>query len=137
MLEAKTKSKIDEDADEFLGIIRMLGVADSYFSSLPPEHRHWLVDSLVTKSIEMKEQDVKLVSELFVRVREKELCSPAAFEEGFDGLAEALDDLAIDIPKAWSYFAMLLRGSGLDQDEERRGRIAAKIMDAEKLNRLL
>ena len=136
MLEAKTKSKIEEDADEFLGI-RMLDVAESYFSNLPPEHRHWLVNALVSKSIEMKEPDVVLVSELFVRVREKELCSPAVFEEGFNGLAEALNDLAIDIPKAWSYFAILLRGSGLDQDEERRRRIAEKITDSDKLNGLL
>jgi len=136
MLEAKAKSKIEEDADEFLGT-RMLDVAESYFSSHPPEHRHWLVDSLVTKSIEMKEPDVNLVSELFVRLREKELCSLAVFEEGFKGLAEGLDDLVIDIPKAWSYFAILLRGSGLDRDEERRRRIAEKTMDPDKLNRLL
>jgi translation initiation factor 4G len=85
----------------------------------------------------MKEPDVVLVGELFVRVREKELCSPDAFEEGFNGLAELLDDLSVDIPKAWTYFAILLRGSGLDQDEARRGRIAEKTMDADKLNRLL
>ena len=136
MAEAESKAKIQEDTKEFFGI-RILEEAESYFSSLPPEHRHWLVDSLVTKSIEMKEPDVNLVSELFVRVREKELCSLAVFEEGFKGLAEALDDLAVDIPKAWPYFAILLRGSGLDRDEERRGRIAEKTMDPDKLNRLL
>jgi translation initiation factor 4G len=135
MSEAESKTKIQEDIKEFFSI-RILEEAESYFSSLPPEHRHWLVDSLVTKSIEMKEPDVNLVSELFVRVREKELCSPAVFEEGFTGLAEALDDLAVDIPKAWPYFAILLRGSGLDQNEERRGRIAEKTMDPDKLNRL-
>jgi hypothetical protein len=31
------------------------------------------------------------------------------FEEGFNGLVEALDDLAVDIPKAWPCFVMLLR----------------------------
>ena len=136
MSEAETKAKIDEDTKEFFSI-RMLDEAESYFSSLPTEHRHWLVDALVTKSIEMKEPDVVLVSNLFIRVREKELCSPGVFEEGFSGLAELLDDLAVDIPKAWPYFAILLRGSGLDQDEERRGRIAEKTMDPDKLNRLL
>jgi translation initiation factor 4G len=136
MSEAETKARIDEDTKEFFSI-RMLDEAESYFSSLPTEHRHWLVDTLVTKSIEMKEPDVVLVSNLFIRVREKELCSPGVFEEGFSGLAELLDDLAVDIPKAWPYFAILLRGSGLDQDEERRGRIAEKTMDPDKLNRLL
>ena len=136
MSEAESKAKIQEDTKEFFSL-RMLEEAESYFSSLPPEHRHWLVDSLVTKSIEMKEPDVNLVSELFVRVREKELCSLAVFEEGFTGLAEALDDLSVDVPKAWPYFAILLRASGLNQDEERRGRIAEKTMDSDKLNRLL
>ena len=89
------------------------------------------------KSIEMKEPDVTLVGNLFVRVREKDLCSPEVFEDGFNRLAEALDDLAVDIPKAWAYFAILMRGSGLDQDEERRRRIAEKTMDPDKLNRLL
>jgi translation initiation factor 4G len=136
LLEAEIKAKIEEDTKEFFSI-RMLDEAESYFSTLPTEHRHWLVDALVAKSIEMKEPDVILVSELFVRVREKELCSPGTFEEGFNGLAEALDDLSVDIPKAWTYFAILLKGSGLDQDEARCGRIAEKTMDADKLNRLL
>jgi translation initiation factor 4G len=115
----------------------MLDKAESYFSCLRTEHRHLLVEALVTKSIEMKGQDVVLVSELFVRVRENGLCSPAAFEEGFEGLAELLDDLSVDVPKASAYFATLLRGSGLDQDEGRRRRITKKTMDADKLNSLL
>jgi translation initiation factor 4G len=134
--EVEAKAKINEDTKEFFSI-RMLDEAESYFSSLPLEHRHWLVDTLVMKSIEMKEPDVILVGDLFVRVREKDLCSSAVFEEGFNGLAEILDDLAVDIPKAWSYFAILLRGSGLDRDKERRGRIGEKTMDPDKLNRLL
>ena len=133
---AEAKAKIEEDTKEFFSI-RMLDKAESDFSGLPTEHRHWLVDALVTTSIEMKEPDVVLVSELFIRVREKGLCSPRVFERGFNGLAKVLDDLAIDIPKAWTYFAILLRGSGLHQDEERRGRIAEKTMDPDKLNRLL
>jgi len=136
MSEAEAKTKIGEDVKEFFGV-RILDEAESYFSGLPAEHRHLLVDALVMKSIDMKEPDVTLVSDLFVRVREKDLCSPAVFEEGFNGLAELLDDLAVDIPKAWPYFVILLKGSGLEQDEERRGRIAEKTMDPDKLNGLL
>jgi hypothetical protein len=132
----QTKSKIDKDVKEFFSI-RTLDVAESYFSSLPTEHRHRLVDVLVMKSIEMKEPDVKLVGNLFIRVREKDLCSPAVFEEGFNALAELLDDLAVDIPKAWHYFAILVKGSGLDQDEERYLRIAEKTMDPDRLTQLL
>jgi translation initiation factor 4G len=136
MSEAEAKAKIEEDTKEFF-TIRLLDEAESYFSSLPTEHRYALVDTLVMKSIEMKEPDVILVGDLFVRVREKELCGPGAFEDGFNGLAELLDDLSVDIPKAWAYFAVLLKGSGLDQDEERRGRIAEKTMNPDKLNRQL
>ena len=131
--KGEAKSKIDKDVKEFFRI-RLLNVAESYFSSLPIEHRHHLVDTLVMKSIKMWEPDVKLVSDLFVRVREKDLRSPVVFEEGFNGLAELLDDLAIDIPKAWLYFAILLKGSGLDQDKDRYERIAEKTMDPIKLH---
>jgi translation initiation factor 4G len=136
MSEADAKAKIEEDVKEFFSI-RMLDEAESCFSSLPVEHRHRLVDTLVLKSIEMKGPDVTLVSELFTRVREKDLCSLEVFEEGFKELAELLDDLAVDIPMAWPYFVMLLKGSGLDQDEERLARIAEKTMDPDKLHRLL
>jgi len=51
------------------------------------------VEALVTKSIEMKERGVILVSEFFVRVQDNGLRSPVAFEEGSNGLAELLDDL--------------------------------------------
>jgi translation initiation factor 4G len=136
MSEAEAKANIAEDTKEFFSI-RMLDEAESYFSGLPAEHRHALVETLVMKSIEMKEPDVILVSDLFVRVREKGLCSPGIFEDGFNGLAELLDDLAVDIPNAWPSFVILLRGSGLDQDEERRGRIAEKTMDPDKLKKLL
>lgn len=132
MSEAEVKAKIEEDVKKFFGI-RMLDKAESYFSTLPTEHRYWLVDALVMKSIEMKEQDVTLVGDLFVRVREKGLCSPGVFEDGFNRLVEALDDLEVDIPKTWPYFAILLRSSGLDQDKERSRRIDEKIMNTYKV----
>jgi translation initiation factor 4G len=136
MSEPDAKAKVEQDVRAFFSI-RMLDKAESYFSGLPTEHRHLLVDMLVMKSIEMDESDVTLVCDLFVRVREKGLCSPWMFEEGFCGLAEILDDLAIDIPKAWSYFAVLLKCSGLDQDEERRMRLGEKTTNPDKLNELL
>jgi translation initiation factor 4G len=136
MSEADAKIKIDQDVRAFFSI-RVLDEAESYFSNLPTEHRHLLVEILVAKSIEMKEPDVRLVGDLFVRVREKGLCNPRIFEEGFSRLAEILGDLARDIPAAWSYFAILLKGSGLDKDEERRERIGEKTRNNEKLNGLL
>jgi len=94
MSEGEIKTRIEEDIKEFFGI-RMLDEAESYFSSLPTEHRYWLVDALVMKSIEMKEPDVALVGDLFVRVREKDLCSPGVFEDGFNRLAETWTTLRL------------------------------------------
>jgi hypothetical protein len=52
--------------------------------------------------------------------------STSPFEEGFASVAEFLDDIAVNVPKAPNLMAML-EGSGLDQ--ERRDRIAAKLED--------
>jgi len=134
--EAEAKVRIGEDTREFFNV-RMLDEAERYFSGLSMEYRRWLVEALVMKSIEMKDSDVTLVSDLFVRVREKDLCGPDAFEEGFNRLAGLVDDIAINIPKAWSYFAILLKAAGLDQDEERCGRIAEKTQNPDKLIRIL
>ncbi|KAI0263838.1 hypothetical protein BC834DRAFT_924863 [Gloeopeniophorella convolvens] len=134
--DAEAKAKIGEDVKELFGV-RSVDEAESYFSSLPAAHRAALVDALVLAAIEMKEPDVQLVAGVLARAREKGLCAPAALEEGFAPLAEMLDDLAVDIPKAWAYFVSLMRGAGLDRDEERRARIAEKTMDAERLNALL
>ncbi|EIM85126.1 uncharacterized protein STEHIDRAFT_81994 [Stereum hirsutum FP-91666 SS1] len=136
MSEEAATNKIAEDVKEFFGI-RMLGEAESYFSSLPEEHRFRLVDKLVTTAIESKAADAQLVADLFAQARERDLCSPASFEEGFLPLAELLDDIAIDAPKAFDLFANMMKGAGLDKDEERRTRIAEKSMDKDKLIALL
>ena len=52
----------------------MLDEAASYFSSLPTKNFHRLLDTLVIKSIELKEPDVELVGDLFVRIWENDLC---------------------------------------------------------------
>ncbi|THH13662.1 hypothetical protein EW146_g6581 [Bondarzewia mesenterica] len=136
MSEAEAKKKIEEDVKEFFSI-KMLDEAESYFSSLPLEHRFRLVDKLVLSAVELKQPDAELVAKLFSQVREKDLCTPAAFEEGFMGLAEVIDDVAIDAPMAFKLMAMMMKGAGLDTDEERRLRIVGKSTDSDKLVELL
>ncbi|CAL1711469.1 unnamed protein product [Somion occarium] len=136
MSEAEAKKKIDEDSKEFFSI-RDLDEAEVYFTKLPVEHRHLLIDKLVTGAIESKEADSQLVADLFHRAFSKNLCSPATFEEGFTPTAEILDDIAIDAPKAFQLFATMLKGAGLDKDEERCTRIASKSTDSDKLLELL
>jgi translation initiation factor 4G len=112
MTEDEVKTKIAEDAKE-LWNVRNLNDAESYFVALPSEHRHLLVNELVTKALESKEDDVKLVSDVFSRVAESSACSPSSFEEGFAPSLEFLDDIAIDSPQAYIVTARLLCASRL------------------------
>ncbi|KAI0079837.1 hypothetical protein K474DRAFT_1658664 [Panus rudis PR-1116 ss-1] len=136
MTEDEAKKRVAEDSKEFFSI-RDLDEAEVYFTKLPAEHRHILVDKLVTSAIESKEADAQLVADFFQRAVSKNLCSPAKFEEGFMPTAEILDDIAIDAPKAYQLFVTMVKGAGLDKDEERRTRIAEKSGDKDKLLGLL
>ncbi|KAH9855961.1 hypothetical protein C2E23DRAFT_901267 [Lenzites betulinus] len=128
--------QIKEDLKEFFSV-RNLEEAEVYFTKLPVEHRHLLVDKLVTHAVESKEDDAKLVASLFDLAHAKNLCSPATFEEGFAPTAEIIDDVAIDAPKAFNLFAIMLKGAHLHEDEERGARLASKSMDSDKLLSLL
>ncbi|KAK7472404.1 hypothetical protein VKT23_000518 [Stygiomarasmius scandens] len=123
MSEADAKKKIGEDTKEFFGV-RSLDEAEVYFSKLPSVHHHRLVDKLVSLAIESKESNAKLVAEFFERAVSKKLCSSTALEEGFLGIAEVLDDIAIDAPKAPNLLAIMMKGASFD--EEQRTRIASK-----------
>ncbi|TBU40170.1 hypothetical protein BD309DRAFT_1003254 [Dichomitus squalens] len=136
MSESEAKTRIEEDSKEFFSI-RDLEEAEVYFTKLPSEHRHLLVDKLVTKAIESKEADAQLVASLFDRAHSRNLCSPTSFEEGFLPTAEILDDIVIDAPKALDLFAIMVKGTHLHEDEERRTRLADKSMDKDKLLELL
>ena len=85
-----------------------------YFTKLPSEHRHRLVD---TKAAGPKQADAQLVADLFECVISRNLCSPASFEEGFTPIAELIDDIAIDAPKAMELLAIMIEGSHLHLDE--------------------
>ena len=121
MTEETASKKIAEDTKEFFAV-RNLEEAEVYFSALPAQFHHKLVDSLVSKAVESKEADAQLVSDFFARSTAQ--CSAAAFEEGFLPTAEAIDDIAIDAPKAVKLFGLMLKGAKLD--EGRTSIIAAK-----------
>ena len=136
MSEAEVDKKIAEDIKELFSI-RNVDESEEYWTKLPSEHHNRLVDKMITKAIESREADGKLVADVFARAAEKNLCSISAFEEGFLPVAELLDDIAIDAPKAFQIMAIMMKGAGLDKDEERRTRIAQKSMDSDKLIDLL
>ncbi len=134
MSEEVAKKKIDEDSKEFFAV-RNLEEAEVYFTALPAQYHHKLVDKLVVAAVESKEADAQLVSDLFARATSKNLCSPTAFEEGLTPVAEMIDDIAIDAPKAFTLLATMIKGVGFDED--RRSRLASKSMDSDKLLALL
>jgi translation initiation factor 4G len=129
--EADASKKVDEDLKELFAI-RNVDEGEEYFK-LPAEHQHLLVDKLVNKAIELKEAGAQLVADLFARAVEKGLCVPDTFEQGFLPIAELLDDIVIDAPKAFNLMAIMMKGAGLATDDERRARIAGKSMDSDKL----
>lgn len=135
MTAEEAKKRIEEDSKEFFNV-RDLSEAEMYFTKLPVEHRRLLIDKLITSAIDSSQADAELVASLFARAASNNLCSPATFEDGFMPTAEILDDIVIDVPKAYTLFATMLKGAGLDRDEERRTRLASKV-DSDKLLGLL
>jgi translation initiation factor 4G len=132
--EEAADAKIKEDVKEFFNV-RNLDEAEVYFTILPPQHHHSLVNQLASSAVESKEPDARLVADLFTRAKNKGLCSPDAFEEGLTPTAEIIEDIAIDAPKAWTLFATMVNGAELD--EEHRTRLASKSTDSDKLLGLL
>lgn len=134
MTEEEALKKISEDSKEFFGV-RNFDEAEVYFTNLPPIHHFRLVDKLVSSAIENKESEAQLVAEFFTRAATKKLCTAAAFEDGLSPISEVIDDIAIDAPKAFDLFAIIVKGAGLEED--RRTRLASKSMDNHRLLALL
>ncbi|KZV69987.1 hypothetical protein PENSPDRAFT_685877 [Peniophora sp. CONT] len=126
MSEEEAKRKIDEDIKELFSI-QSLDEAESYFTSLPAEYHWQLVDKMCNKGIDGKASETQLVTDLLTRAHEKSLADIEAFEKGLEPLAEFIDDIAIDVPKAFDIFAGWMRATGISADEERRARIAEKL----------
>lgn len=130
--ETDAKTKIDEDTRALFSV-RNLWLAEAYFTTLTSKYHFLLINNLVTFAIESKEADARLVGNLFSRAVSNGLCSPASFEEGFSLTAEVLDGIATDAPRAYHLMAIMMKGSGLDKDVERKTRIAAKFINGDKL----
>lgn len=110
----EAKKKIDEDSKEFFSI-RDLKEAEVYFTKLPSKFHGKLIDKLVSQAVESKEQDAKLVSDLFAQAKASNSTSESAFEEGFS-VIEFLDDIVVDAPKAVDLMALMMKGAGLSDD---------------------
>ena len=134
MTEDVALKKISEDLKEFFSV-RNLEEAEVYFSGLPSQYHHLLVDRIVSSAVESREDDAKLVSQFFALAVTKELCSAASFEQGLLPVAEVIDDIAIEAPKALQLLAIMVKGAELDQ--ERLSNLASKSLDSDKFLALL
>ncbi|KAG2114449.1 hypothetical protein BD769DRAFT_1642295 [Suillus cothurnatus] len=70
-----------------------------------------LVDKLVASALESKEADAGLVGDFFAQAMSSRQCTLEVFEKGFMLIADFLDDIAIDAPKAFDYMAIMPRGA--------------------------
>jgi translation initiation factor 4G len=112
MTDAQADARIEEDIKEFWNGPN-IDEARHYFENLQTEHKQRLVSKLVSSALDKKENDVILVAELFSSVADGHFCSEDAFEQGLLLTVESVDDISVDVPKAYSYVARLLHGSKL------------------------
>lgn len=134
LTDEQAKKKIDEDVKEFFAV-RSLDEADDYFTRLPAAHHHTLIDKVASRAIEANQADAQLVTDLLSRALSKSLCSVLVVEEGLRPIAEILYDIAIDAPKAPTYFADWVKTANLDA--EACSRLAALSTDNDALLALL
>ncbi len=113
MSEKSALKMATEDTKEFFHIRNI--EEDIYFTDLPPKFRSKLVEKLVGHVVEAKEVDARLLADFFARAVSKGLCSPEAFEEGFIAIAEVIDDVLYDSPKALDFFVIALKGACLNE----------------------
>ncbi|KAF4598720.1 hypothetical protein EYR38_007128 [Pleurotus pulmonarius] len=130
MSEADARKKIDQDVKALFDR-RDLDEAEACFSHLPSTYHEYLVDQLVLTAIKSNEADATLVANFFARAASNNLCSSTSFEAGFVGVAEFLEVIAINTPKAWDLMAILINGAALNNAGQRR--IASKTTDADRL----
>ncbi|KAF8320324.1 ARM repeat-containing protein [Clavulina sp. PMI_390] len=111
MTEAQADARVSEDVKEFWNG-RNVEEGKHYFTVLPAEFVPKLISKLAFSALEKKADEVKLVADLFTSVA-GETCSEDTFVAGMLPLVEGVDDLSVDVPKAYTYIAQLLRGTNL------------------------
>ncbi|KIJ59652.1 hypothetical protein HYDPIDRAFT_100291, partial [Hydnomerulius pinastri MD-312] len=113
---------------------RNLSQAHANFTSLPAKYHPMLIGKLTHVALGGTEADAHLVGDLFAQLS-KEWCSPEAFERGIISEVEALDDIVLDVPRAFEYMAIILKGAGLDKEDGGLSRIASKSINGRQVIR--
>ena len=126
MTVVQANAWIEEDVKEFWSL-RDIDKVQHYFEALPAEHQSHLVSKLITTALDKKEVDVILTASVFAKAADARLCSEDTFEDGLLTTVEIVDDLSIDVPKAYSFVARLLQGCRLPQSSI--DSLVSKILD--------
>jgi translation initiation factor 4G len=119
MSRQDAEKRVKEDIKELFAV-RNIDEAEEYFKALPAAHHPLLVNQILVQVLEKKEADATLVASLFGRAAEKQLCTPAQMEEGFQGTMEVLADISIDAPAAFKLMAIVVKGTRLPKDAVER-----------------
>ncbi|KAM5540553.1 hypothetical protein V8D89_005782 [Ganoderma adspersum] len=135
MSESDATLRAERNSVDFLSTCD-LAAAERHFAQLPPGYHYILVNALVEKAI-FSNAEASLVATLFDRVAAANLCSPAAFEDGFESTTRHLGGIAKSVPDALESYARMFKGAGLGADEDRCIRIASMSTEGDELMLLL
>ncbi|CEH11709.1 eukaryotic initiation factor 4f subunit p130 [Ceraceosorus bombacis] len=113
--DEEAKRKISNDVKEFIEL-RDVSEGKMALESLPSSRRGEFVAKIVEVVLNKKQDDVRDVCKLFTAATESDLISEEAFVEGLKDQVAFLDDLAVDIPQAYTFVAMLVNAAGLPQE---------------------
>lgn len=108
MTTAQAETRISEDVKEFWNG-RNADEVIRYFTLLPLEHQHLVVNSTVSSALDKKEADVVLVADAFLKVAGEHV-PEEVFEQGLLPTVESVDDLSVNAPKAHAFVARFLCG---------------------------
>ncbi|PWN41646.1 hypothetical protein IE81DRAFT_324274 [Ceraceosorus guamensis] len=113
--DEEAKRKISNDVKEFIEL-RDVSEGKMALESLPSSRRGEFVAKIVEVILNKKQDDVRDVCKLFIAATASDLISEEAFVEGLKDQVAFLDDLAVDIPQAYTFVAMLVNAAGLPQE---------------------
>lgn len=116
LTDAQAVKKIDNDIKEFMEVKDIDEGLDA-LEALPPKRRAEFIAKIVDAAFNKTDKDVDLVGNLFEAAREKGLLDDDMVQEGLKEQVEYLDDLAIDVPAAFKYMAIIVVSSGLPEEK--------------------
>ena len=112
LLKTKTRAILEE----FFGLADMAEAFLSITELYHPQTIQSFFENMFNCVVERSSSDRTAAGWLTSHMLEREALSPSVFLEGVSTILEVAEDLVIDIPKIWSYFAEILAPSLLSRN---------------------